>query len=121
MVQQCGAGNLRSLVAKRKTTEDKVKKGLSILTGVLDYAEFKHVDMVIVAVIGSIPVKQSIFRELEKVCSHNCILASNTSTIDLNVIGEKTCSQERIIGAHFFRSLCFPLVFLVINVAWPYR
>ncbi|KAI3938754.1 hypothetical protein MKW98_011906 [Papaver atlanticum] len=57
--------------------------------------------MVIEAVIGSIPVKQSIFRELEKVCSRNCILASNTSTIDLNVIGEKTSSREHIIGAHF--------------------
>ncbi|KAI3872462.1 hypothetical protein MKX03_023202 [Papaver bracteatum] len=94
-------GNLRSLVAKGKTTEDKVKKSLSILTGVLEYAEFKHVDMVIEAVIGNFPVKQSIFRELEKVCSHNCILASNTSTIDLNVIGEKTSSQEHIIGAQF--------------------
>ncbi|KAI3872463.1 hypothetical protein MKX03_023203 [Papaver bracteatum] len=78
-----------------------VKKALSILTGVLEYAEFKHVDMVIEAVIGNFPVKQSIFRELEKVCSRNCILASNTSTIDLNVIGEKTSSQEHIIGAQF--------------------
>ncbi|KAI3839340.1 hypothetical protein MKW92_041913, partial [Papaver armeniacum] len=95
-------GNLQSLVAKGKTTEDKVKKALLILKGVLDYAEFKHVDMVIEAVIGSTPVKQSIFRELEKICSRNCILASNASTIDLNVIGEKTSSQERIIGAHFF-------------------
>ncbi|GAB4843628.1 hypothetical protein Ancab_013593 [Ancistrocladus abbreviatus] len=31
-----------------------------------------------------------------------CILASNTSTIDLNLIGEKTRSQDRIVGAHFF-------------------
>ncbi|KAI3858006.1 hypothetical protein MKW92_004520, partial [Papaver armeniacum] len=95
-------GNLRGLVARGKMTEDKAKKALSILTGVLDYSEFKHVDMVIEAVIESIPLKQSIFNELEKVCSPNCILASNTSTIDLNVIGEKTSSQDRIIGAHFF-------------------
>ncbi|RZC75615.1 hypothetical protein C5167_051092, partial [Papaver somniferum] len=91
-----------TMMAKGKTTEDKVKKALLILTGVLDYAEFKHVDMVIEAVTESIPVKQSIFRELEKVCSCDCILASNTSTIDLNVVGQKTSSQERIIGAYFF-------------------
>ncbi|KAI3977536.1 hypothetical protein MKX01_000449 [Papaver californicum] len=95
-------GNLRGLVSRGKMTEDKAKKALSILKGVLDYSEFKHVDMVIEAVIESIPLKQSIFSELEKVCSPNCILASNTSTIDLNVIGEKTSSQDRIVGAHFF-------------------
>ncbi|XP_039023909.1 peroxisomal fatty acid beta-oxidation multifunctional protein AIM1-like, partial [Hibiscus syriacus] len=54
------------------------------------------------AVIEDVPLKQDIFRELEKVCSSCCILATNTSTIDLNVNGEKTNSQNRIIGAHFF-------------------
>ncbi|XP_017983880.1 PREDICTED: peroxisomal fatty acid beta-oxidation multifunctional protein AIM1 isoform X3 [Theobroma cacao] len=54
------------------------------------------------AVIEDVPLKQKIFTELEKVCSSCCILATNTSTIDLNVIGEKTNSQARIIGAHFF-------------------
>ncbi|KAI3992610.1 hypothetical protein MKX01_007932 [Papaver californicum] len=107
-------GNLRCLVARRKMTEDKVKKALSILTGVLDYAEFKHVDMMIEAVMESILLKQSIFRELEKVCSPNCILASSTSTIDLNVIGKKTSSQDRIIGAHFFSpSHVMPLLEIV--------
>ncbi|MCL7035213.1 hypothetical protein MKW94_022848 [Papaver nudicaule] len=94
--------NLRSLLARGKITEDKVMNALSILTGVLDYSEFRHVDLVIEAVIESVPLKQSIFHELEKVCSQNCILATNTSTIDLNIIGEKTTSQDRIVGAHFF-------------------
>ncbi|KAI3938772.1 hypothetical protein MKW98_011924 [Papaver atlanticum] len=94
--------NLRGLLARGKITENKVMNALSILTGVLDYSEFKHVDLVIEAVIESVPLKQSIFHELEKVCSQNCILATNTSTIDLNIIGEKTTSQDRIVGAHFF-------------------
>lgn len=58
---------------------------------------------VLQAVIESIPLKQQIFCELEKACPPHCILASNTSTIDLNKIGEKTKSQDRIVGAHFFR------------------
>ncbi|XP_043706404.1 peroxisomal fatty acid beta-oxidation multifunctional protein AIM1-like isoform X1 [Telopea speciosissima] len=94
--------NLQGLVAKRKMTRDKAEKALSILKGVLDYSEFKNVDMVIEAVIESIPLKQSIFSEIEKICPPHCILATNTSTIDLNIIGEKTSSQDRIIGAHFF-------------------
>lgn len=55
------------------------------------------------AVIEKVPLKQTIFSEIEKACPPHCILATNTSTIDLNVVGEKTSSQDRIVGAHFFR------------------
>lgn len=55
------------------------------------------------AVIENVSLKQQIFADLEKFCSPHCILATNTSTIDLNLIGEKTMSQDRIVGAHFFR------------------
>ncbi|KAF3601745.1 hypothetical protein F2Q69_00033277 [Brassica cretica] len=94
--------NLKSLVSRGKLTQDKAGKALSLLKGVLDYAEFKDVDMVIEAVIENIQLKQKIFKEIEEICPPHCILASNTSTIDLNVIGEKTNSKDRIVGAHFF-------------------
>ncbi|GFS41029.1 enoyl-CoA hydratase/isomerase family [Actinidia rufa] len=94
--------NVLGLVARRKLAKDKADKALSMLKGVLDYSEFKDVDMVIEAVIESIPLKQKIFIEVEKACPPHCILATNTSTIDLNKVGEKTSSQDRIIGAHFF-------------------
>jgi len=55
------------------------------------------------AVIENVSLKQQIFVDLEKYCSPHCILASNTSTIDLNLIGEKIKSKDRIVGAHFFR------------------
>lgn len=55
------------------------------------------------AVIENLSLKQQIFADLEKHCPPHCILASNTSTINLNLIGEKTKSQDRIVGAHFFR------------------
>uniref|UniRef100_A0A2N9H7A0 Uncharacterized protein n=1 Tax=Fagus sylvatica TaxID=28930 RepID=A0A2N9H7A0_FAGSY len=70
--------------------------------GALDYESFKDVDIVIEAVIENVSLKQQIFSDLEKYCPPHCILASNTSTIDLNLIGEKTKSQDRIAGAHFF-------------------
>ncbi|CAN6985814.1 unnamed protein product [Brassica rapa subsp. trilocularis] len=94
--------NLKSLVSRGKLTQDKAGKALSLLKGVLDYAEFKDVDMVIEAVIENIQLKQKIFKEIEEICPPHCILASNTSTIDLNVIGEKINSKDRIVGAHFF-------------------
>ncbi|AQK91461.1 enoyl-CoA hydratase1 [Zea mays] len=54
------------------------------------------------AVIENVKLKQQIFSDLEKYCPSHCILATNTSTIDLNLIGEKTKAQDRIAGAHFF-------------------
>ncbi|XP_022999434.1 peroxisomal fatty acid beta-oxidation multifunctional protein AIM1 [Cucurbita maxima] len=94
--------NLRGLVVKGKLTEDKADKAFRILKGSLDYSDFKDVDMVIEAVVENVPLKQKIFSEIEEVCPPHCILASNTSTIDLNLVGEKTRSSDRIIGAHFF-------------------
>ncbi|WCJ23473.1 Fatty acid oxidation complex subunit alpha [Euphorbia peplus] len=103
---QAGLGrvkaNLQSRVKKGKMSQEKFEKTLSLLKGSLDYESFRDVDMVIEAVIENVSLKQQIFADLEKFCPPHCILASNTSTIDLNLIGEKTKSQDRIIGAHFF-------------------
>ncbi|KAG6664262.1 glyoxysomal fatty acid beta-oxidation multifunctional protein MFP-a-like isoform X1 [Carya illinoinensis] len=103
---QAGIGrvraNLQSHVKKGKMSQEKFEKTFSLLKGVLDYERFKDVDIVIEAVIENLSLKQQIFADLEKYCPPHCILASNTSTIDLNLIGEKTRSQNRIVGAHFF-------------------
>ncbi|KAH8495042.1 hypothetical protein H0E87_018285 [Populus deltoides] len=103
---QAGIGrvraNLQSRVKKGRMTQEKFEKTMSLLKGALDYESFKDVDMVIEAVIENVSLKQQIFSDLEKYCPPHCILASNTSTIDLNLIGKQTKSQDRIIGAHFF-------------------
>ncbi|CAN0855722.1 Glyoxysomal fatty acid beta-oxidation multifunctional protein MFP-a [Linum grandiflorum] len=94
--------NLQSRVKKGKMTQEKFEKTLSLLKGSLDYESFRDVDMVIEAVIENVSLKQQIFADLEKYCPPHCILSSNTSTIDLNLVGSKTRSHDRIIGAHFF-------------------
>ncbi|KAK1437550.1 hypothetical protein QVD17_03344 [Tagetes erecta] len=94
--------NVRGLVARKKLAQAAADKALSKIKGVLDYTEFKDVDMVIEAVIENVQLKQKIFTEIEKVCPPHCILATNTSTIDLNLVGEKLRSQDRVVGAHFF-------------------
>ncbi|KAJ6769422.1 GLYOXYSOMAL FATTY ACID BETA-OXIDATION MFP-A PROTEIN [Salix koriyanagi] len=103
---QAGIGrvraNLQSRVKKGKMTQEEFEKTLSLLKGSHDYESFIDVDMVIEAVIENVSLKQQIFSDLEKYCPPHCILASNTSTIDLNLIGKQTKSQDRIIGAHFF-------------------
>ncbi|KAB1213968.1 Glyoxysomal fatty acid beta-oxidation multifunctional protein MFP-a [Morella rubra] len=94
--------NLQSRVKKGKMAHEECEKTISLLKGVLNYESFKDVDMVIEAVIEKVSLKQQIFSDLEKYCPPHCILGSNTSTIDLNLIGERTKSQDRIVGAHFF-------------------
>ncbi|XP_020581770.1 peroxisomal fatty acid beta-oxidation multifunctional protein-like isoform X2 [Phalaenopsis equestris] len=94
--------NLKGLVKKGPLTQKKMNKALSLLKVVLDYSDFNNVDMVIEAVIENTPLKQTIFNEVEKLCPPHCILATTTSTIDLNIVGKNTNSPDRIIGAHFF-------------------
>ncbi|XP_058077096.1 peroxisomal fatty acid beta-oxidation multifunctional protein MFP2-like [Magnolia sinica] len=94
--------NLQSRVKKGKLTQEKFERTLSLLKGALDYESFRDVDMVIEAVIENVSLKQQIFADLEKCCPPHCILASNTSTIDLNLVGKRTKSHDRIVGAHFF-------------------
>lgn len=57
---------------------------------------------VIEAAVENIQLKQQIFADLERACSPEAILSSNTSTIDITLIGAKTRAQNRILGAHFF-------------------
>ncbi|KAI6684072.1 hypothetical protein NL676_029985 [Syzygium grande] len=68
-------------------TEEKLESTMSLLRGVLDYESFRNVDLVIKAAIEDVSLKQQIFAELEKYCLPYCMLAGNTSTIDLTIIG----------------------------------
>ncbi|KAL8100997.1 glyoxysomal fatty acid beta-oxidation multifunctional protein MFP-a-like [Apium graveolens] len=106
--------NLQSHAKKGKITKDKLETVLSQLKGVLDYDSFKDVDLVIEAVLEDVTLKQKVFADLEKYCPQHCIFSSNTSSINLDRIGEKTKSQNRILGAHFFSPAQFmPLLEII--------
>ncbi|KAL6769994.1 ECH3 [Auxenochlorella protothecoides x Auxenochlorella symbiontica] len=94
--------NLASGVKRGSLKQAAADAALARVTGTLTYDEFGSVDMVIEAAIEQVELKQRIFADLERVTRPACILATNTSTIDIKVVGAKTRSQDRIIGAHFF-------------------
>lgn len=107
-------GNLSSRVKKGKLSQQKYDDMLSRLSLQTDYSGFDTLDIVIEAVVENIELKQQVFAELEAACNADCILASNTSTIDLEVIGAKTKAAQRILGTHFFSPAhVMPLVELV--------
>eukprot|EP00210_Caulerpa_lentillifera_P001123 g1082.t2 len=94
--------NLQSQARKGKLPMEAANKAFSLVRGVLDYQQFNSVDLVIEAALEDISLKQKIFSELERVCKKDCILATNTSTIDLELVGNSTTAADRIVGAHFF-------------------
>ena len=106
--------NLGSRVKKGKLTQAKYDDMLSRLHLQTDYAGFDALDVVIEAVIENIELKQQVFADLDKHVSADCILASNTSTIDLEVIGAGRKDASRILGTHFFSPAhVMPLVEIV--------
>lgn len=96
------AANLDSRVKKGIMSHAAADAAKARVRGTLSYDGFGAADMVIEAAIEKVDLKQDIFVDLERSCRPDCILASNTSTIDLNLISKKTCAQGRVIGAHFF-------------------
>jgi 3-hydroxyacyl-CoA dehydrogenase len=74
----------------------------ALLKPSLSYDDLAHVDLVIEAVFESMAVKKAVFETLDRVCKPGAILASNTSTLDLNQIASFTQRPQDVVGAHFF-------------------
>eukprot|EP01080_Neovahlkampfia_damariscottae_P003397 gene3397-5942_t len=109
-------GNFKMAVKMGKLHPAKIPHIMKLLKCVDTYEDFEKVDMVIEAVFEDIKLKQNTFIDLEKHTRKDCVLASNTSTISLDVIGAKTNCKERIIGVHFFAPAhVMPLVEVIRN------
>ena len=98
------SSNITSAVKKGRLRRADAEAAMSRLRGTLSYDGFGAADIVIEAVVERLDVKRSIFAELEKICSRDCILSSNTSTISIAEIGAKLSddARMRLCGAHFF-------------------
>ncbi len=94
--------NFLSRVKKGKLPQAKFDELMSRLLVSTSFNGFDQMEIVIEAVIENVELKQQVFADLERHCAADCILASNTSTIDLEVIGERTQAAARIVGTHFF-------------------
>ena len=101
-----GMGEASKLFGKQvergKLTAEKAMQGLSKITPVLSYGEFENVDMVVEAVVENPAIKQSVLAETEKHISNTAVLASNTSTISINLLASKLERPENFCGMHFF-------------------
>ncbi len=94
--------NYESQVKKGKLKQDKYEQRMGLLSTTLSYDDLKDADMVIEAVFEEMGVKEAVFKELDRVMKPGAILASNTSTLDLNRIASFTKRPADVVGLHFF-------------------
>jgi 3-hydroxyacyl-CoA dehydrogenase len=94
--------NYAASVKRGRMTEAAVAERLARITPQLDSEGFDESDLVIEAVFESMELKRKIFAELDRVTKPACVLATNTSTLDIDAIASVTSRPERVIGLHFF-------------------
>ncbi|WP_306455707.1 3-hydroxyacyl-CoA dehydrogenase PaaH [Marinomonas spartinae] len=93
---------LKRLVERKKFTLEQVQQTVANLQVANELADFEHAGLVIEAIVENRDVKQAVFAELESICSAQCILATNTSSISITRLAAGMKHPERMVGMHFF-------------------
>jgi 3-hydroxyacyl-CoA dehydrogenase len=94
--------NYEAQVKKGKLKADKYDARMALLSTTLSYADIADADLVIEAVFEEMGVKEGVFKTLDEVCKPGAILASNTSTLDVDAIAAFTKRPQDVVGMHFF-------------------
>ena len=104
---QRGIGTIRknyaATVSKGRMTQDEMDRCMSLLTGTTDMETLGDADLVIEAVFEEMGLKKEVFGKLDAICKQGAVLATNTSTLNVNEIAAATSRPESVLGLHFFR------------------
>ena len=94
--------NYEGSIKRGKLTPEKLQQNMALLKATLSYDDIKTADLVIEAVFEDMAVKQAVFEKLDAVAKPGAILATNTSTLDVNRIAAFTRRPQDVVGMHFF-------------------
>ncbi|MCA8203244.1 enoyl-CoA hydratase/isomerase family protein [Burkholderia sp. AU33545] len=94
--------NYDAQVKKGKLTQQKLDARMALITPTLSYDDLKDADLIVEAVFEELGVKEQVFRKLDEVAKPGAILASNTSTLDVDKIAAFTKRPQDVVGMHFF-------------------
>jgi 3-hydroxyacyl-CoA dehydrogenase len=94
--------NYEATASRGRLTMADVEKRMSLITPTLDWNAIADADIVIEAVFEEMPVKKQVFAKIDGIAKPGAVLASNTSTLDINEIGSATKRPESVLGMHFF-------------------
>lgn len=93
---------LTAQIKRGRSTPEKMAAVLNNITATLDYSAIKQADIVVEAVVEHPQVKATVLAEVEQYVSEDAIIASNTSTISINLLAKSLKKPERFCGMHFF-------------------
>lgn len=113
-------GSLERRVAEGRLSKDEARATLSRLAAATRWEDLARADLVVESVFEEAEAKRAVFRRLEEVCPPQTILATNTSTISLDVLAAGMKHPERLLGLHFFHpAQRMPLLEVIRRPATP--
>jgi 3-hydroxyacyl-CoA dehydrogenase/enoyl-CoA hydratase/carnithine racemase len=95
-------GEIDKLVEKKRLNQEGASRLKGLVSGSTDQSIFAGCDFIIEAVFEELSIKQKLFQALENIISAECILATNTSSLSVEKMGEGLAHPERVVGFHFF-------------------
>ena len=93
---------IEKLVAKKRLSEEGARRLSGLISGSVDQKVFANVDFIIEAVFEELSIKQKLFKDLEEIITPECVLATNTSSLSVEKMGDGLKHPERVVGFHFF-------------------
>jgi 3-hydroxyacyl-CoA dehydrogenase len=94
--------NYANSVNRGRFTQQFVDERLNLIQPTLSYDEFAGADIVVEAVFEGMALKKEVFAQLDRICKPQAILASNTSTLNIDEIASATSRPRSVVGTHFF-------------------
>jgi 3-hydroxyacyl-CoA dehydrogenase len=94
--------NYANSVQKGRFSQAAMDDRMALITPQLSYDGFDQADIIVEAVFEGMAIKKQVFEEIDAIAKPTCILASNTSTLDIDEIASATKRPEMVIGHHFF-------------------
>ena len=94
--------NYEATAAKGRLTRDDVERRMGLIRGTTEWAEIADADIVVEAVFEEMPIKKEVFARIDGIGKPDAVLATNTSTLDVDEIASATRRPESVIGMHFF-------------------
>src|SRR5207302_1595302 len=94
--------NYAATVEKGRLAPAEMEQRLALIRGTLAWEVVADADIVVEAVFEEMAVKQEVFGRLDRLCKPTAILATNTSTLDVDRIAQATARPGQVIGTHFF-------------------
>jgi len=94
--------NYATSVERGSTTQDQTRAALALITPTCDYGAVSDADIVVEAVFEKMALKKEVFATLDRLAAPHAILASNTSSLNIDEIASATSRPGKVIGTHFF-------------------